>query len=279
MSEHPTAEDGQAETTRGHEPAHNARADGMNAHLQKAYRQVRKAYNEICRVEVPARYKIGRTINKVMTDPGRYGKAGVTMIAEALGCAKSALYDAAQVARTWKPAQFKSVRVLLDVTPEWTASWSHYIVLSSVESPERRETLMHEIRNKRLSVRQLKKMVMGARPVRKEKDAQTTNLARALRRLKSEAETFAAREAYRSVHIYEVLDVVGEELSTPKMQRLLRDVRTSLQLFGRVVQNELAKIEKCIAPDEESQSGSEGAPNPSAEGLGQDFPNVRNMGA
>lgn len=109
-------------------------------------------------LDSPARYRVGRVVAELKAEPEVYGHSAVQLVAAALGQDEASLYRHARVAERWSPAEFDSLlaRRMGDGSPP---TWSHLVVLASVESKSRRQQLLERLLDESLSVRRLEEVV------------------------------------------------------------------------------------------------------------------------
>ncbi|HEX8795510.1 MAG TPA: response regulator [Polyangiaceae bacterium] len=104
------------------------------------------------------RYRVGTIIAELKAQPEVYGNGAVQLVATALGQDEASLYRHARVAERWSPAEFEALmeRRMRDGS---AATWSHLVVLATVESKARRQQLLERLLGENLSVRRLEEVV------------------------------------------------------------------------------------------------------------------------
>jgi len=109
-----------------------------------------------------ARYEIGRIIAELKARPDEYGHGAVSIAATTLGEDIPSLYRYARVAERWTQEELDALlaRTMRDGRP---LSWSHLVVLSSVEGGKAYARLLERTLGECLSVRELDDAVGEAR--------------------------------------------------------------------------------------------------------------------
>lgn len=104
------------------------------------------------------RYGVGSIVAELKAQPDVYGHSAVQIVAAALGQDEASLYRHARVAERWTPSEFDTLlgRRMRDGSPP---SWSHLVVLASVESKTVRQQLLERVLGENLSVRRLEEVV------------------------------------------------------------------------------------------------------------------------
>ena len=219
--------------------------------------RIREEFAELDRVEMEARYAVGRIISGVKQSPGKYGARAVEEIATDLGCDPSGLYDASRVADTWGPGEHE----VLMARPgaKQTLTWSHLTKLASVDDDDRREALIQKILSERLSVRRLTKEIAGTQPSETDEEARPTSVRRALRGFKVEAEVLVAKVDHWTTLIFDALEADADQLDSQAMLEALGAARESRRAAKDVCEAQLAQLDECIARAEKLVGGSESA--------------------
>jgi hypothetical protein len=240
-----------------------------NEEHQRVYEEIRCLLDEQMRGEAQARYAVGQKIVTVMDD-ARYGKKAVVTIAENLGVEATLLYDARRVADTWPQEEFEALMGRRDEARGNRLYWSHFVELAGV-SNSHRDLFLGRILEDGLSVRDLKRLkkeLANPTPAEAPENSQSTNVMRALRNFKAESETIVEKAARYKTLIFDVLvppaneesgmPIRNEELGTPIILELLRDARAAQQDAKQTCEEQLAKLDACIARSEEQQTTTEG---------------------
>jgi hypothetical protein len=129
-------------------------AEGMNGPLREAYDSIRELLAHAGRVEVRTRHEIGAIIAEVKRSRHKYGARAVPQLSDALGTDEQTLYRCATIAETWTRAQMDAL--LERTTPQGQPlTWSHFVLLTGVASPARRDELLDRSLRENLSVRRL----------------------------------------------------------------------------------------------------------------------------
>lgn len=104
------------------------------------------------------RYRIGRVVAELKAEPEVYGHSAVQLAASSLGQDEASFYRHARVAERWTPSDFETLlaRRMRDGS---SPSWSHLVVLASVDSKARRQQLLERLLDESLSVRRLEEVV------------------------------------------------------------------------------------------------------------------------
>lgn len=105
-----------------------------------------------------ARYRVGRVVAELKAEPEVYGHSAVQVAASALGQDEASLYRHARVAERWSASEFDALlgRRMRDGS---RPSWSHLVVLASIDSTSRRDQLLERMLDESLSVRRLEEVV------------------------------------------------------------------------------------------------------------------------
>jgi hypothetical protein len=133
----------------------------MSEPLCAAYRTIRELLASAGRTEVSARHAAGTIIVDIKRSRHKYGTRAVLRLARALGTDEQTLYRCASVADCWTKAQMAT---LLARTTEYgqPLTWSHFVVLATVSSAEKRAELFERALSEALSVRALSMLADGA---------------------------------------------------------------------------------------------------------------------
>lgn len=113
-------------------------------------------------------YRMGVIVAQVRRRPDVYGPRGVAMLAASVGAAVPNLYRCATVAERWTEPELEGLlsRTRRDGQP---LSWSHLVVLASIEGEAARAMLLERVLSGSLSVRALMAFVQrdgdGSDPV------------------------------------------------------------------------------------------------------------------
>lgn len=108
------------------------------------------------------RYAVGMIVAALKSQPERYGANAVSTAARELGEPVPSFYRHATVAACWTVAQFEAL--LTRRGPDgFSLSWSHLVILASIEPLTARERLIAKALAEKLSVRDLQTMADAAR--------------------------------------------------------------------------------------------------------------------
>jgi len=240
--------------------AAQGKAGHMDDELRKAYEYIRKTYRDLCDAEIAGRHEIGQVVSNIKNDPDKYGTRAVAVVATALGCDASILYDAAVVAATWSREEIKELTEQSDADGGQALTWSHLVELSRVEETAVRDSLVVRVRTENLSVRRLKRTMAGSRLESEEQvpgdDTQGANPIRALRHLKAQTETWVAQTAHREALIFKPLEADNALLGSPEVLGLLEKLRAVQVEAKRVQAAQLKKTDRYIALAKKLAAGS-----------------------
>jgi hypothetical protein len=132
--------------------------EAMKPALQEAFKEIRRRLAGCTARDVLARYRVAELVKKVQEGDGKrtYGTSAIISLAGALGQSEQSLRNYAAVAETWTEYEIKEI---LHNKNAYGArlSWSHFILLANITSPEERQRRIEEILEKSLSVRELKR--------------------------------------------------------------------------------------------------------------------------
>ena len=103
-----------------------------------------------------ARHAIGALVREVKGDPGVYGGGAVTQLAVETGQDVATLYRHASVAACWS---LDEVEQLLAAPAPRPLSWSHLVLVASVDDPEERSRWIARCRAESLSIRGLEELL------------------------------------------------------------------------------------------------------------------------
>jgi hypothetical protein len=135
-------------------------ATALSEPLQRAYETIRDLLAEAGRVDVRTRHAIGAVIVEVKRSKHKYGARAVLQLSDALGTDEQTLYRCAGVAACWTPSELDAL--LARTTPlGQPLTWSHFVLLSTVESSDVRAALFERSVREGLSVRTLSSLVEG----------------------------------------------------------------------------------------------------------------------
>ena len=100
------------------------------------------------------RYRIGAIVAELKARPDRYGERAVPLAAAALGEDQASLYRHARVAERWTPAEFEGL-LGRTMAGGGAPSWSHLVLLATVEPKEARDRFFERMLLENWTVRQL----------------------------------------------------------------------------------------------------------------------------
>lgn len=109
-------------------------------------------------LENVGRYRVGAVVAELKAQPEVYGAGAVQLVASALAQDEASLYRHARVAERWTLVEFEAL-VARRMRDGSAPTWSHLVVLASVDSKARRERLLERILGESLSVRRLEEVV------------------------------------------------------------------------------------------------------------------------
>lgn len=134
-------------------PGAKARPAALSSGIEKLRELLRAAP-----LDSLGRYRLGVAVAALKAEPEVYGHSAVQLVATALGQDEASLYRHARVAERWSPTEFEALlsRRMGDGS---ALSWSHLVVLASVESKARRQQLLERVLDENLSVRRLEEVV------------------------------------------------------------------------------------------------------------------------
>ena len=159
----PTPEAADAEGTRSRrQPA------AATPELEQEIGHVRDLLARADADDAGVRFEVAEVVQRVMTDPEKYGKKGVVKLGRQVGLAKRALYNYAQVPAVWSREEFDRILEEKNVLGR-PLSWMHFVELSVVEDADKREELRQTALADNLSSRQVHRAITGAKT--KPKDA------------------------------------------------------------------------------------------------------------
>lgn len=104
------------------------------------------------------RYRVGTVVAELKAEPERYGHGAVQLAATTLAQDEASLYRHARVAERWNSSEFEALlaRRMRDGSQP---TWSHLVVLASIEPKARRQRLIERMLDENLSVRRLEEVV------------------------------------------------------------------------------------------------------------------------
>lgn len=108
---------------------------GMGPELKAKLEVLSRLFTEAAKDDARARYAIGQEIAAVQTDPAKYGKRAVPLLAAALGRKKGSLYSYATVASRWQPGEYRSLLAKKSVFG-LGLTFSHLLVLAKLPDAE-----------------------------------------------------------------------------------------------------------------------------------------------
>jgi CheY-like chemotaxis protein len=113
---------------------------------------------QLGRADARSRYRMGAIVLEVKRRPDLYGTRGVSALAAGIGEAEQNLYRYATVAERWSVAEFEALvsRRGSDGRP---LSWSHLVLIASVDPETTRARLLQRALDESLSVRALAVML------------------------------------------------------------------------------------------------------------------------
>lgn len=117
-----------------------------------------KEFHAVKTASLAAYWDIGRRLHAMTHDQSTYGQNVIGRVAEALGCQKTQCNDMRKFFESYQ--QSKQVQQL----EKSGVSWSHAIVLSRVPAAKDRQMLVKEIKDKKLSSRDLSKRARDFKP-------------------------------------------------------------------------------------------------------------------
>lgn len=175
----------------------------------------------------PARsfYEVGRLVQDVTQKRARYGDGAVARIADALGIHVSVLYKCQKVAVAFSPAEYRKLCAKRTPAGLPVFTWSHLEVLAAERDARRRSTLVDEVEEEHLSVRELREEKRAvAAPQDQPTPRCTPTYIREVQELNRQADALARHEDWALV-LQKITD------ATPETIPLLR---TALDLQRRI---------------------------------------------
>lgn len=160
----------------------------MNAALRAKVKLVAKLLATASEDEVRTRYQIGQIISELKRAENKYGANAVERVAKPLGRPASTLYRYSLVAERWSLDRLGTVLGRRNTLGQ-PLSWSHFVVLASVDGSTQRKTLLERTLSESLSARQLR-LLLGAPP--KKSASPTASLRRVLERVEAFGDVAAA---------------------------------------------------------------------------------------
>ena len=148
-----------------HAPVANLRAHrvstalaAMSSPLRAKYVAIGEHLGRTRRRSLLARYDVGVIVQEIMDDEVAYGPRAVALVCDALGLKKTALYDAASVARRWRRSEFHALaeHPTLHRVP---LSFSHFVAVAELAEAARCDALLSQARSGGLIVRELRHLV------------------------------------------------------------------------------------------------------------------------
>lgn len=113
---------------------------------------------QLGRLDARGRYQVGAIVAEMKKRVDVYGARGVPELAACIGEAEQNLYRFATVAERWSPAEFEAL-VSRQGSDGRCLSWSHLVVIASVDDDAARAGLVERALRDSLSVRALIAMV------------------------------------------------------------------------------------------------------------------------
>ena len=130
----------------------------MSSPLRAKYVAIGEHLGRTRRRSLLARYDVGVLVQEIMADEVVYGPRAVALVCDALGLKKTALYDAASVARRWTRAAFQELAEQPTIH-RVALSFSHFVAVAELAEASRRDALLADARSGGLSVRELRRLV------------------------------------------------------------------------------------------------------------------------
>lgn len=161
----------------------------MHAALHQKYLVIRKLLADDSADKIAARHEVGVHISEIRRCETRYGKSAIAQLAAALKCDLASLHRHASVAERWSARQMLALLRLAGARGR-SLSWSHWVVLASIDSCEARTALIRQALHRPLSARRLAELARALNdPAFRLQQARAT-----LTKLVRETQRFAAAQ-------------------------------------------------------------------------------------
>lgn len=190
----------------------------MSPPLLAKYEELRALVFRANQNDAEARYDTGVIVNDVMSDERKYGAAAVSLLAGALGCKKSSLYNSGAVARAWPRSELTKILARKNARGR-PVTWCHLVTLSGLGDERSRRGWLERLFDEALSTRELRRQLEMS-PEARATFRPTHSLM---------AATAKMRQALRDVRS-------PERPPTDLRQRdaVLDEINRALQAFGRL---------------------------------------------
>ena len=164
----------------------------MNAALRAKFTEVSRLLAAIVVADTKTRYDVGVIVAAIKADDLTYGARACEKLAAALDCSPASLYRNAIVAECWSRAEFTALLRRRDARGQ-PLSWTHWVVLASVDSESELARFVDEALDKSLSARELKALVTARKQDATEGGASTCSTLPALRRILAATDSLTSR--------------------------------------------------------------------------------------
>ncbi len=143
-----------------------------NDPIRLIYKQIAQLVEAAERGNAEARHKAAALIHEVLEDNGaKYGRNAARTLANSMGISKSKLYEYAGVYNAWPNGESFSQMLRKRNKAGRCLTWSHLVLIASVQSVSQRDELAATVLEKDWSVRDLRSNLQNAK--RPEMDAGT----------------------------------------------------------------------------------------------------------
>jgi len=146
------------------QPPLSAEIETMDSELRSVYTRIVKLQNRIDVDELRARYEIGNEIDKVMSDPRKYGDSAVEKLADSLAVSDQVLYRSRSIAVNFPSDEFEEL-IARKTSKGTTISFTHLCLLTTAACVGKfREQLIEEIFALGLSTDEVQERIVAATP-------------------------------------------------------------------------------------------------------------------
>lgn len=128
--------------------------------LRRAYEKISVVVQNLSIHDARCKHAIGVVVLAAREDPKKYGKGSVQTLAILLGYDKSTLHDFADVAETWKAAEFAALLRRKNGLG-LPLKFSHLVVVHTVDDKKKRDQFLERALKENLTVKQLELVVRG----------------------------------------------------------------------------------------------------------------------
>lgn len=245
------------------------RALKMTDELHRRCEEIRKRLADVGRKDMQARHQLGVLVNEIQNDPDKYGRRGVKQLAAAIGYDEKTLYKYGQVASCWSAEQIEELSQQKGTTG-LPISFSHLLLIATVEKKRRRDALVQAVLNKGLSVRDLKRQLEGQpSPDEAAGEGPVKSAATALRGLRATSENWLEKARRWEA---EFLPALEQEPLTEDARRGLSETLAQQQELVERLRQVMERLRGVLemppavpAAEEPQQARTDGARSPAGE--------------